>query len=610
MTKKRIFSFCLALCLFFCALPLQASAKTVCQGSCGESLTWKFSDTGTLTISGTGEMDDYYDQSPPWYSFSKKIKTLKVKEGVTSIGHRAFEFCGKLSSVTLPDSLIRIGDYAFSNCPIQKITLPPNLQTICCGAFTATKLSSIKLPSTLKTLGVRAFSNTQLKSVTVPASVTTIEHEQGSPFFGIDTLEKISVSSKSKNYCAKDGILFSKDKSILIQYPQARKGTSYTVPASTKTIGDYAFAGTGLKKLILPEGLETIGMHAFHYIKKLTKITIPNTVAQIGTDAFSSCYALEKISVSKNNAHYSSLDGVLFNKDQTLLIRYPIAKEGRYYTVPETVTAIGGGAFSYNDYLSVLTVPGNVREIGSYMVDYCDSLQLIVFQGDAPAYGEYPSMAFGYHGETVYYPYNNPTWTQQVINDLEADGDGASLFAYDPEMAAPNVTATNSVSSGKPKLTWDAVEGASVYWVFRSGSKYGKLSYLGSTADTGFTDTSAKAGKKYYYRVMALKEGIRSLYSDPDARTCDLPQPDVTAKRKSNGDPKLSWKKISGAKEYRIYRATSKNGTYKRIQTTSATAFTDPPAKAGKTYYYKVKAIHKNTSANSAYSNVEKIKAK
>ena len=608
--RKRIFSLLLSVCLLFSVLPFPVLAKTVQSGSCGDNLSWKLSDSGTLTISGTGKMDDYYDQSPPWYTFQGKIKTLKVKEGVTSIGHRAFEFCDKLSSVSLPDSLVSIGDYAFSNCPIKKISLPPNLETLHLGAFTTTKLTSIKLPSKLKFLGPRVFSGTRLKTVTIPASVTTIDHEQGSPFFGIDTLESISVSSKNKNYCAKDDILFSKDKTVLIQYPQSKSGSSYSVPSSVKVLGDFALSGTKLKKVVLPEGLETIGLEAFHASKKIAKLSIPSTVKKIVNHNLGYCASLEAINVSKNNTHYSSLDGVLFNKDQTLLIRYPIAKEDRYYTVPNTVTTIEGGAFSYNDYLVTLTFPDSVKNIGNYIVDYCHSLQMVVFQGDAPECGPEASMVFGYHGEAVYYPYNNPTWTDQVIDELEDDGDGASLFAYDPAMAAPNVTATSSASSGKPKLTWDAVEGASCYAVYRSGSKYGSYSCIGSTSDTTYTDVSAKAGKKYYYKVESRREDVRSLYSDPDARTCDLPQPDVTAKRKNNGDPKLSWKKIGGVKEYRIYRSTSKNGTYTRIRTTTATAFTDTAAKAGKTYYYKVKAIHKNSSANSAYSTIFRIKSK
>ena len=83
----------------------------------------------------------------------------------------------------------------------------------------------------------------------------------------------------------------------------------------------------------------------------------------------------------------------------------------------------------------------------------------------------------------------------------------------------------------------------------------------------------------------------------------------VTIKLKS-GDPRLTWEAVDGAVEYQIYRATSKSGDYKLIKTTTSTSFTNTSAKAGKTYYYKVKAIHSNASSNSAYSSVVSIKAK
>ena len=77
-----------------------------------------------------------------------------------------------------------------------------------------------------------------------------------------------------------------------------------------------------------------------------------------------------------------------------------------------------------------------------------------------------------------------------------------------------------------------------------------------------------------------------------------------------DGDPKLNWKKIDGAKEYKVYRATSEDGEYKLMKTTTNTYYINTSAKAGTTYYYKVKAIHSNSSANSVYSTVTSIKAK
>ena len=100
-----------------------------------------------------------------------------------------------------------------------------------------------------------------------------------------------------------------------------------------------------------------------------------------------------------------------------------------------------------------------------------------------------------------------------------------------------------------------------------------------------------------------------SAYSETLARTCDLARPVVTITLKS-GDPRLTWEKIEGAEKYYVYRATSEGGEYQHVKTTkTASSFTDTTAEAGITYYYKVKAVHSNTSANSAYSAIDSIKA-
>ena len=172
----------------------------------------------------------------------------------------------------------------------------------------------------------------------------------------------------------------------------------------------------------------------------------------------------------------------------------------------------------------------------------------------------------------------------------------------------PTVKISNVASSGKIKLTWNATSYADDYQIYRATSKSGTYKHLATTSKTSYTDKSAKAGKKYYYKVRAVSDnGKKSSFSSIVSDTCNLARPDVSIKLKS-GDPKLSWDKISGASWYDIYRATSKNGTYKQIAATTSTSYTDKKAKAGKTYYYKVKAG--SSSAKSAYSSVDKIKAK
>lgn len=173
---------------------------------------------------------------------------------------------------------------------------------------------------------------------------------------------------------------------------------------------------------------------------------------------------------------------------------------------------------------------------------------------------------------------------------------------------------TNVVSSGKPKLTWKAVKSAGKYEIYRATKKSGTYKKLKTTTKTSYTDSSAVAEKTYYYKVKAIysaKTAANSALSGYVSKVCDLKRPVITVKRNSSGKPKVTWSKISGADKYYVYRAISKNGTYKKIATTKSKYYTNTSVKKGKTYYYKVKAVStSNSNANSALSTYKSCKAK
>ena len=178
-------------------------------------------------------------------------------------------------------------------------------------------------------------------------------------------------------------------------------------------------------------------------------------------------------------------------------------------------------------------------------------------------------------------------------------------------LAAPTITLSNVASSGKIKISWKAVEGATKYEVYRATSKTGTYSLLTTTTSTSVTNTkNSTPGKTYYYKVRALgsASAATSAYSEVKSRTCDYARPAVSVTL-SSGKPKLSWKAVDGATKYEIYRATSKSGTYSLMKTTISVAVTDIGAKKGTTYYYKVRAIGSVSAATSAYSTVVSIKA-
>ncbi len=278
-------------------------------GNCGENLIYILDDDGILTIFGIGSMDDYSDENPaPWSANSKYIKKVVIEDGVNNIGNYAFAFCTLLTSIVIPDSVLNIGNSAFCFCA-------------------------------------------SLPSIVIPDSVTGIGD---SAFYVCTKLAKITVSDANANYCSDvDGVLFNKEKTLLIQYPVGNAKTSYIIPNSVTSIADAAFYNSN----------------------SLTLITIPASVNNIGNNAFASCTTLTEIIVSAGNANYSNDEyGVLFNKHKTILIQYPVGNIRMNYEIPNSVTTVENYAFCFCTTLTSITIPDNITSIGDYAFYSCTSL--------------------------------------------------------------------------------------------------------------------------------------------------------------------------------------------------------------------------------------------
>ena len=172
--------------------------------------------------------------------------------------------------------------------------------------------------------------------------------------------------------------------------------------------------------------------------------------------------------------------------------------------------------------------------------------------------------------------------------------------------AAPRVTIGNSSASGKPQLTWAAVDGAAKYEIYRSTQQSTGFTLLGTTTSTTYVNTGAAVGKTYYYKVRALNvDGAAGAYSSTvsgAAKAVAPAAPTVTMTYSDSGKPKLTWSAVSGAASYRVYRSESRGTGYSLLGTTTSTSYVNTGAAVGKTYYYRVKAV--NSAGTSAYSNI------
>ena len=227
------------------------AASAASSGNCGDSgsnVTWLLDDNGTLTISGSGKIEDYRsDIDQPWYSNRSDITSVVIEPGVTSIGSLAFYECSNLTSITIPSGLTSIGEQAFGNC---------------------TGLTSITIPSSVTSIGVNVFYN-------------------------CTGLTDITVDSNNSSFCSESGVLFNKDKTTLIYYPLGKNDSSYTIPDGVTVIEQYAFyCNSKLTSVTIPSGVTSIGEMAFRECSGLTSVIVPSSVTSIEYNAFWCCFNL------------------------------------------------------------------------------------------------------------------------------------------------------------------------------------------------------------------------------------------------------------------------------------------------------------------------------
>ena len=648
--KKRILSMLLALVMLATLLPVglidTAEAAATHSGTCGDNVTWTLDASGTLTISGIGEMADYYIFSVPWYDTRSQVKTVIIKNGVTSIGNCAFADCSSLTSVTIPNSVTGIGNWAFFQCSsltsatipdsvtsigedafngcksLTSVTIPNSVTSIANGAFSScssltsvtipdgvtsigesafygcSSLTNVTIPKSVTSIGDWAFSNcTSLTNVTIPKSVTRIGF---GAFSGSNAT--ITVASGNSEYCSVAGALYNKQKTTLF-YPGMIKDGSFRIPNSVTTIANGAFSNcSSLTSVTIPKSVTSIGWYAFEKCSSLTRITIPNSVTSIGDRAFFYCTSLTSVTIPNS---VTSLGSEAFFQCSSLTS----------VTIPNSVTSIGARAFYDCSSLTSVTIPDSVTHIAANTFSGCSALTSVTIPNSVTkvwdgAFYDCSSLT------DVYYDGAEADWAKIIIGNGNEPLLNATLHAK-PVSRPANVTLVSAKAvSGGIQVTWKEAAGAATYKVYRKDATNTKWTALTTTATgTSYVDKTAVAGVKYTYTVRGVasdgktlspsynKTGVSATMPKPVSRPANVTL--VSAKAVSGGI-QVTWKEAAGAATYKVYRKDATNTKWTALTTTATgTSYVDKTAVAGVKYTYTVRGVASDgKTLSSSYDKI------
>lgn len=327
----------------------------------------------------------------------KAMKSINLGNSLSSIKKYTFSNCTSLTDVKIPNTVTTIEENAFYGCPLTAITLPSSLTSIGEYVFYGNKLEEVICNATKAPVAdYSCFYDVRNILLFVPSSSIDCYRntEPWKDFKNIfATGSEIVTQNNITYYCNTssktatlyDGKNFSGD--LVIPETVYCNGTACKVTSiANKAFNDDLYThNTQLKSVTFPNTITTIGDFAFQLCDNLKEITLPNSLTDLAEYAFYGCpleiinigsqltsishimvigYDLEAINVSSDNRYLSSQNGILFNKDKSILIRYPSIKKGTEYIIPNSVRTIGYEAFSSNGYLKSVTVSNSVTSIG------------------------------------------------------------------------------------------------------------------------------------------------------------------------------------------------------------------------------------------------------
>ncbi len=343
----------------------------------GTGISWEIRGD-TLYLTGSGDME--FRTRPdgildiPWYYLD--FIHVDIQDGITSIGAEAFH-TSDLVDITIPDSVRGIGPLALCKCQDLKtvrlgkgiVSIPEYVFADCVSlseielsvesvgyrAFeNCSSLSSVRLGEGLKHIGDMAFAGcTSLRSIAIPATVESIE---GNPFKCCSSMESIAVADGNTCYRSSDGALFDSEMKRLISAPGKVR---VSIPSKTLGIGDYAFAGSFLQSVSLPDNIVTLGVGAFSDCTALETVSIGN-LRSVPGEAFSGCTSLQKVDLGMcRDIGPGAFAGCTFLEKIEL---------------PDTMESVGPDAFKGTG-LTEVAIPDSLLEIGPGAFYGCGKLR-------------------------------------------------------------------------------------------------------------------------------------------------------------------------------------------------------------------------------------------
>ena len=507
------------------------------------------------------------------FSGCKSITSVTIPSGVTGIDIRAFSGCENLTGITIPDGVTKIGESAFQDC---------------------TKLAGVTIPDSVVNIGWGAFGYCKsLDSITKPDSVNKIG---GCAFMYCESLTKINVASENKKYSSEKGVLFNKDKTKLICYPNAKTDKTYSIPDGVTNISADAFQNcVNLTSVTIPDSVTKIGSGAFMLCSGLTSVTIPDGVTSIEDWSFCECTSLKNVKIPDN---VKSIGKYAFCECTSL----------KNITLPSKLQSIGNYAFAHCTDLIGITIPDSVKSIGDGAIRDCTKIKSITIPDSASDIG-YQALGYyhdfdGYKIDGFIIYCNADTVAAQYAKD--------NGFLYKPIIRKPeNVSGVKlgGRAADALRVNWTKNADADGYIIemYQNG-KWARVAKITDNTTTTFRKAGLKASTVYKFRVKAYKmSSSTAVYSDYSATVIARTNPSVIKGTKLGGRAadalRINWTKNASADGYivEMYQG-NKWVRVGKITNNSTTTFRKAGLSASTVYKFRVRA-YKMSGNTALYGN-------